>query len=174
MYIPDMHALFAASLMLAAPGVAWVEVSSPPAAGLTLPFVTDANAYFAALPPLVELAQAEAQPRARVWGAFDTHAVRLHVEVSDPAHINDREDAAIWDGDALQVSIDPHGAIAPNLSRLADFIDVGALYAAFALTAAGPRAWAHLRGAPDAPGPLDVPTRIGRDEARHVTTYDVA
>jgi hypothetical protein len=169
-----MHALFAASVMLAAPGVTWVEVSTPPATGLTLPFAADANALATVAPPLADLAQAEPLPRARVWGAFDTQAVRLHVEVQDPAHVNDREGAALWDGDALQISIDPHGATAPNLSRHADFIDVGALYATFALTPVGPRAWAHLRGAPDAPGPLDVPIRVTRDEPRHVTTYDIA
>src|SRR5688572_24111393 len=98
MYIPDMHALFAASVFLAAPGITWVEVSNPSTPGPTLPFAADANAFHVGAPPLVELAGAEPLPRARVWGAFDAQAVRLHVEVDDPAHVNDREGAGIWDG----------------------------------------------------------------------------
>jgi hypothetical protein len=134
MYIPAMHALFATLVVLGAVDLSWVEVSSPPAIGPVLPYTRAPERFFEGAPPLAELAQAGPTPRARLWGAYDAQHVYLHVEVRDPAHVNSRAGAAIYDGDALQVSVDPHGAVAPNLSPRADFLAPGALYAAFALT----------------------------------------
>jgi hypothetical protein len=104
---------------------------------------------------------------------MDDKALYLRVGVMDAHAYNVQTGSTIWDGDAIQVSLDPVAAPSPALGDDADMLPAGALFAAFAQTKQGPQAWAHLRGGNKPAGPLNVPLVIERDEALGQTLYKV-
>ncbi len=124
--------------------------------------------------PLAHLSEGPNDPNALIWVAMTQQFFYLHVVVADVHHINDQTGDAIWNSDAIQVSIDPRGAGKTLERQDPQVLQLGSLNASFALTRHGVRGWAHKRSTPDAPGPLSTPTRIERDQGRGTTTYDIA
>lgn len=125
--------------------------------------------------PIVQLRDAAAPGlEATLRAAMDATQLMLHVVVRDAIHVNHQQGANIWDGDAIQLSIDGRGDGAPGLLARSDFCGEDDASLTVALTDSGPQGWVHVRGLPDVGGALSPPPRIQRDAPSRTTTYDIA
>lgn len=121
-------------------------------------------------PAIFDISDGASGTSARGWLAVDNDNIHLRVVVKDDKHINNKENAEIWQGDAIQVGISAYG----ETSRRGAYVGPNDAALAFALTSSGPASWAYFHGRPDATGSMDaVTTNIRRDDDAQTTTYDI-
>jgi predicted esterase len=139
---------------------------------LTIPWVEAGNLTWRDAPPPIVIEGVD--PGARAWAAVSTQGLLMRIVVDDAMHVNKQVDAAIWDGDAIQLGIDMLGRGVGGLARDSAFTGPNVASITFALTPDGPKAWAHHHGRPGGEGAMPQLTPVvTRDEATHTTTYDL-
>ena len=62
-------------------------------------------------PPIFDISDRASGTTARGWLAVDNDNIHLRVLVNDDKHINNKVNAEIWQGDAIQVGISAYGEI---------------------------------------------------------------
>ena len=123
-------------------------------------------------PPLFELEQDET--RAKGWIAVHSQGFIVCVSVIDNLHLNTQQDAAIWDGDAIQLGIDANGSGVGSRDPGSAFVGPDDASITFALTEKGPRAWAHYQGNPSLRGSIqNMDMDISRNEEEQETRYSL-
>jgi predicted esterase len=148
-----------------------IEPEHEPAA-LTIPWVEAGSLEWRQTQPPIVVEGVD--PAARAWAAVSTQGLLLRIVVDDAMHVNKQVDAAIWDGDSIQLGIDMLGRGVGSQPRDAAFTGPNVASITFALTADGPKAWAHHHGRPGGEGAMPQLTpMIARDDAARTTTYDL-
>lgn len=99
-----------------------------------------------------------------LWATWDEQALYLTATVTDDVHAQPNTGERIWDGDSIQVAVS-----AGTPGETTRWYEYG-----FALTANGPEAYLWL-AAEGQTGPVTgVDLAVTRDDAAHLTTYEVA
>ena len=125
-------------------------------------------------PPLFELQSAASETRARGWMSAHIHGFIMSIMVRDDRHVNTRQGADIWDGDAIQLGIDADGSGVGSRDPGSAFVGPNDASITVALTRQGPRAWAHYHGNPHRRGAIrDMDMHITRDEDAQQTRYSL-
>ena len=143
-----------------------------------IPWVADDDTAWHQAAPLFELADTQVGTAAQGWAAVTDRYVRLRVLVKDDKHVNTRRGSDIWDGDSLQVGVDARGDGSGRRPKDTAMVGPDDASIAVALTADGPKVWAHFQGKLGrsymADGSRDYPCSIVRDDQAGTTLYDVA
>ncbi|MGD2175433.1 MAG: hypothetical protein PVJ27_08525, partial [Candidatus Brocadiaceae bacterium] len=128
--------------------------------------------------PAFEISDPEGDARAGGWFAVTDRHMLMKIIVRDDVHVNTREGADIWDGDALQIGVDARGDGSGTLPRNTRMVGPDDASITVALTGQGTKVWAHFQGKYGrgylADGARDYPCAVQRDEERGQTVYNVA
>lgn len=148
------------------------EMAAPPDSLPVIPW-TDNETALIGQPPLFELNSPEGTS-AKCWISACKAGFILHIVVTDNLHINTQSDAAIWDGDAIQIGIDANGSGVGSRPVGSAYVGADDASITVALTSGGPKAWAHYHGNPQKRNAIhDLKMDIGRDESTKQTTYSL-
>lgn len=136
----------------------------PPAANLpVIPWLADSASPWKDGPPMFSLATPDTLASARGWAALTPEHLLLHVEVTDPRHINNKTGSSLWDGDCIQIAVDGLGDAARGMDpQTRGPVDKDDLALGLALTETGPEGWIFFRhrslgrGGPLPEGSFDV------------------
>ena len=110
--------------------------------------------------------------KASGWLIANIDGFMMKIIVKDDLHKNNRTGSAIWDGDALQISIDAMGDGVGDKPKNTLYLGKDDANIAFALTEQGPKLYAHYHGNRDLLGDKSkMKYNILRDEKKKTTTY---
>jgi predicted esterase len=121
-----------------------------------IPWLADSASPWTDGPPTFTLNAEASQTSAKGWVAISSEHLLVHVEVSDPQHINDKTAANLWDGDSLQLAIDGLGDGSRGMDpQTRGPMDKDDLALGLALTGKGAEGWMFFRHRSlDRSGPL--------------------
>ena len=118
----------------------------------------------------IELKKTELE--ATGWIIANIEGFSMKIVVNDDYHKNNRKGSAIWDGDALQISIDAMGNGVGNKPKETSYVGKDDASITFALTDNGPKIFAHYHGNNKMLGDKSkMNFDISRDGIKQTTTY---
>ena len=122
--------------------------------------------------PTFQIESKKTELKTTGWIIANIKGFSMKIVVHDDYHKNNRVGSAIWDGDALQISIDAMGDGVGNKPKNTHYLGKDDANIAFALTEQGPKLYAHYHGNRDLfGGKSKMKFNIVRDENQKTTTY---
>ena len=122
--------------------------------------------------PTFKIESEKSELKATGWIIANIDGFSMKIVVNDDFHKNNRAGSAIWDGDALQISIDAMGDGVGNKPKDTFYIGKDDASITFALTDEGPKVFAHYHGNSDMLGDKsNMKFDILRDKNEQTTTY---
>ena len=122
--------------------------------------------------PTFVIKSEKSELKATGWLIANIDGFLMKIIVKDDFHKNNRAGSAIWDGDALQISIDAMGDGVGDKPKNTLYLGKDDANIAFALTEQGPKLYAHYHGNNDLlEGKSKMKYNIIRDENKKTTTY---